>query len=44
MRMSPVTCFDELQELCTAADDKASLAIAMTGLVMYHAYIHGPRG
>jgi class 3 adenylate cyclase len=30
--------FDELQELCAAADDKASLAIAMTGLVVDHAY------
>jgi class 3 adenylate cyclase len=29
--------FDELRELCTAAGDKASLAIAMTGLVMAHA-------
>jgi hypothetical protein len=28
--------FDELQELCTAAGDKASLAIGMTGLVMDH--------
>jgi hypothetical protein len=30
--------FDELRELCTAAGDKASLAIAMTGLVMDHAW------
>ena len=30
--------FDELQELCTAAGDKASLAIAMSGLVMDHAF------
>ena len=30
--------FDELRELCTAARDKASLAIAMTGLVMEQAY------
>jgi hypothetical protein len=30
--------FDELRELCTAAGDKASLAIAMAGLVMDHAY------
>jgi class 3 adenylate cyclase len=30
--------FDELRELCTAAGDKASLAIAMTGLVADHAY------
>jgi class 3 adenylate cyclase len=30
--------FEELQQLCTAAGDKASLAIAMAGLVMDHAY------
>ncbi|MFZ0226809.1 MAG: adenylate/guanylate cyclase domain-containing protein, partial [Mycobacterium sp.] len=30
--------FDELRELCTSAGDKASLAIAMAGLVMDHAY------
>ena len=30
--------FDELRELCTAAGDKASLAIAMAGLVMDHIY------
>jgi class 3 adenylate cyclase len=30
--------FDELRELCTAAGDKASLAIAMAGLVVDHAY------
>ncbi|WAC90415.1 AAA family ATPase [Mycobacterium sp. Aquia_213] len=30
--------FDELRELCSAADDKASLAIAMAGLVMDHAH------
>jgi class 3 adenylate cyclase len=30
--------FDELRELCTAAGDKTSLAIAMAGLVMDHAY------
>jgi len=29
--------FDELQELCASAGDKASLAIAMAGLVMDHA-------
>ena len=29
-------CFDELRELCTAAGDKASLAIAMAGLVEDH--------
>ena len=32
------TRFDELRELCTAAGDKASLAIAMAGLVMDHAF------
>jgi class 3 adenylate cyclase len=30
--------FDELRELCFAVGDKASLAIAMNGLVMDHAY------
>jgi hypothetical protein len=30
--------FDELRELCTAAGDKASLAIAMAGLVIDHAF------
>ncbi len=30
--------FDELRELCTAAGDKASLAIAMAGLVADHAF------
>jgi hypothetical protein len=30
--------FEELRELCTAAGDKASLAIAMAGLVMDHVY------
>jgi class 3 adenylate cyclase len=30
--------FDELRQLCTAAGDKASLAIAMAGMVMDHAY------
>ncbi|WP_156763000.1 adenylate/guanylate cyclase domain-containing protein [Mycobacterium sp. E787] len=30
--------FDELRELCAAAGDKASLAIAMAGLVMDHAH------
>jgi hypothetical protein len=30
--------FDELRELCTAAGDKASLAIAMVGLAMDHAF------
>jgi hypothetical protein len=30
--------FDELRQLCGAAGDKASLAIAMVGLVMDHAF------
>jgi hypothetical protein len=30
--------FDELRRLCTAAGDKASLAIAMAGLVIDHVY------
>ncbi len=30
--------FDELRELCTAAGDKASLAIGMAGLVQAHAW------
>jgi class 3 adenylate cyclase len=30
--------FEELRELCTVAGDKASLAIAMAGLVIDHAY------
>jgi class 3 adenylate cyclase len=30
--------FDELRSLCTAVGDKASLAIAMAGLVMDHAF------
>jgi class 3 adenylate cyclase len=30
--------FNELRQLCTAAGDKPSLAIAMAGLVMDHAY------
>ena len=30
--------FDQLRQLCTAADDKASLAIAMVGLVLDRAY------
>jgi class 3 adenylate cyclase len=30
--------FDELRQLCTPAGDKASLAIAMAGLVIDHAY------
>src|SRR5271166_1565456 len=30
--------FDELRELCTAAGDKASLAIGMAGLVMDHTF------
>ena len=37
--------FEELRELCTAAGDKASLAIAMAGLVIDHAYhARHPRG
>jgi class 3 adenylate cyclase len=35
--------FDELRELCAAAGDKASLAIAMAGLVADHAYQDRPR-
>jgi hypothetical protein len=30
--------FEELRQLCTAAGDKASLAIGMAGLVIDHAY------
>ena len=30
--------FEELRQLCTAAGDKASLAIGMAGLVMDHTY------
>jgi hypothetical protein len=30
--------FDELRQLCTAAGDKASLAIAMAGVVMDHTH------
>jgi hypothetical protein len=30
--------FDELRQLCTAAGDKASLALGMAGLVMDHAF------
>ncbi|MGB9302831.1 MAG: AAA family ATPase, partial [Mycobacterium sp.] len=37
------TRFEELRELCTAAGDKASLAIAMAGLVMDHAFQDRPR-
>ena len=37
--------FEELRQLCTAAGDKASLAIGMAGLVMDHAYQRPhPRG
>ena len=32
--------FDELQELCSAAGDKASLAIGMAGLIMEH-FVYG---
>ena len=35
--------FDELRALCAAAGDKASLAIAMAGLVIDHAYHDRPR-
>jgi class 3 adenylate cyclase len=35
--------FDELRELCTAAGDKASLAIAMAGLVADYAYAYQDR-
>ena len=37
------TYFEELQELCTAADDKASLAIGMNGVISEH-MIHGRVG
>ena len=37
------TYFEELRSLCTAADDKASLAIGMSGLVSEH-MIHGRAG
>ena len=30
--------FEELRQLCTAAGDKASLAVAMAGLVFYHVF------
>ena len=33
--------FEELRELCTAAGDKASLAIGMAGLVVDHTYHDG---
>jgi class 3 adenylate cyclase len=35
--------FDELRELCEATGDKASLAIAMIGLVIEHAYARQDR-
>jgi len=35
--------FNELRQLCTATGDKASLAIAMAGLVMDHVYRDRPR-
>ena len=38
MRTSRAIAFDELRELCTAAGDKASLAIAMAGLVIDKAF------
>ena len=31
--------FEELRELCSAAGDKASLAIGMAGLATDHAYL-----
>ena len=37
MRTLPVTASTKLRELCTAAGDKVSLAIAMAGLVLDHA-------
>ena len=37
------TYFEELQELCTAADDKASLAIGMNGVISEH-MVHGRVG
>ena len=37
------TYFEELQELCMAADDKASLAIGMNGVISEH-MIHGRVG
>ena len=33
--------FEELRELCTAAGDKASLAIGMAGLVIDHRFTAG---
>ena len=38
--MSPATALRRLRKLCTASGDKASLAIAMAGLVIDHAF-HG---
>ncbi len=38
MNVAGVARFDELRQLCTAAGDKASLAIGMAGLVMNHVY------
>ena len=38
MNTWPVTASMNCGELCTAAGDKASLAIAMAGLVMDHAF------
>ena len=35
--------FDELRELCNAADDKVALAIGMTGLVTEHLFAGRPR-
>ena len=38
MRQLADARFEELRQLCTAAGDKASLAIGMAGLVIDHAY------
>jgi class 3 adenylate cyclase len=38
VRTDAVALFDELRTLCTAAGDKASLAIAMAGLVFDHSF------
>jgi len=38
VHMNTSSRFNELRELCIAAGDKASLAIATAGLVVFHAY------
>ena len=38
VRLDASALFEELRQLCTAADDKSALAIAMAGLVFDHAY------